>query len=1148
MPRKIISSLLFSLIALLLGGPFSGIALAATNSAGTFNPDSISPAINSGGIVVYGADGKPSAALSEQAAQGAHPLPKMNVAQLTGSYDAVKHVVTTNFAADNQEGVALAGIYFEADFDFIRGSTDDRMATFLSPTPMTFQIAERQYLQYTFPVPETIPSGKYWLRIVAKNQSTMALTNTVLKLDVVNPSGDMLQAQWDTSKVIVGKQTFSNLEGPTVEVGQAVSTSLPVINPTTSFFQAHAHISVYDRDIEPGVAPINEYDGDKVTWKAGGAQTISLPLNKDITKPGSYMASVVFKDPYTNKDVSATTMFRWVVSGKSARVLAVTGKQYSKTLFQRIVQASVIVVGSADGTNLLNSEVKVQLLDSKTNKELASTTKVVKSVGSVPENIPILLPISRVTLFSRPDVKVHTQILLDGKILQDTTSILAVQTDFPNPLQLLIVGIFLLFIFLILRRIARRGRPNSPPPSVLSQGIISTAAIIIVGLAISLSPFISLADTATWTINANGCGLLNPPKVSDCGVPPTYTITGSASCTNGTRQHAAHPPSTCDQDDTGTNSGTGTASLSVSSNYCSNVPVAAANSGCMGGFGRDPICATGQEGSKGGSYAGEVNNPGCGAYNYSINITHSQGGGEADGSYGGYLPNMDFISVHEDLTLDTSNSKCYDCNTFSYDKDGNLVITPAVTQADYYAYCDVVLNPSPSPTPTSSTTGGPTTSSTTSSPSLLVSNAGNPSGPSSLGGGTSSLVSNAGNPSGPSSLGGGTSSLVSNAGNPSGPSTTTTSSASGPSGSLSCTQQCDSGICATADQSGCDMCYAACSSGASSASSASSAAGASSGASSASSASSAAGASSGASSASSASSAAGASSGPSGPSGSCNPDPVIDRGCYCKYYPGDIANCPISGVSGPGGVSLISNPSGTSLVSGPSGPSGASATSGAGTLSGPTGSISCEDNCYIQYFQGAADPAGYNICLAGCTTGTSSASGASSLTGTLSPITNPSSTSAVSGTSATSGPSGTSATSGPSGPSGSGCTIDTDPVTDIGCYCSFHAATDPLNCPAGGVSNTGTPSTAGGVSPISNPSGTSLVSGPSGPSGASATSGAGGVGTASGTGNASTGAGSPGIVTGSPSCTASDLNPTSYGPGNERLTDPSFYGFSSDND
>jgi len=258
---------------------------------------------------------------------------------------------------------------------------------------------ETKSIEYLLPV--NLESGNYTFRIQLANGrgEEMAWADKVIN---VGGNGKFLSIA--DGVIVKDGEELSAGAGVYYDPGQTATIQFKVSNGSGFTMTASPNIVTYNRNVGPDT--VNKKTETAVVLNPGESKTLSFSLPAT-NIPETYISEVTMVDPASGETVSNVLLFRWIISGESARALFVTSDKEAYAAGEE-AKINVQYNGPADhevdgGTGTLD----IKLTDSQG----VVVGKVSQPIELKPGSVTVPVPVEK----SVDNFKIETTIEKDGK-------------------------------------------------------------------------------------------------------------------------------------------------------------------------------------------------------------------------------------------------------------------------------------------------------------------------------------------------------------------------------------------------------------------------------------------------------------------------------------------------------------------------------------------------------------------------------------------------------------------------------------------------------------------------------------------------------------------------------------------------------------
>ncbi len=242
---------------------------------------------------------------------------------------------------------------------------------------------EKAIKEFSYVLPSNLQSANYTLRIQIVNGrgEELAWADKVIN---VGGSGKFLTIK--NGAIAKNGQLLSSAAGVYYQPGEVAAIQFEVVNESGFTISAIPSVITYNRNV--GGEVIGKRDEAGIVIEANNKKTVTYALSKT-NIPETYLSEVKLLDPSTREIISNVLLFRWIISGESARTLYVSS---DKLAYRAGDEARINIQynGPADheiegGTGTLN----VKLSNSKNIVIGEAIQQIELKPGSVTVDIPV---------------------------------------------------------------------------------------------------------------------------------------------------------------------------------------------------------------------------------------------------------------------------------------------------------------------------------------------------------------------------------------------------------------------------------------------------------------------------------------------------------------------------------------------------------------------------------------------------------------------------------------------------------------------------------------------------------------------------------------------------------------------------------------
>lgn len=217
---------------------------------------------------------------------------------------------------------------------------------------------ETKEIPYEVSLPQSINTGKYYMKVIAKSYTGIDISTKMKALDELSGNDGFLETYWEDARIVKNNVLEGALVGVNFNSTDPVTLSLKVKNTHNNTIVATPHVEIYARTDIGKEEPLISYALDPVEFTPGFIKMFRINLQK-INDPESYYALVKMKDE-NQEIVAGYQEFRFVIIGnESAKILT---SKFDKDTNRYTVN----LIGPADGSTTKNPVLKITASDNKT--------------------------------------------------------------------------------------------------------------------------------------------------------------------------------------------------------------------------------------------------------------------------------------------------------------------------------------------------------------------------------------------------------------------------------------------------------------------------------------------------------------------------------------------------------------------------------------------------------------------------------------------------------------------------------------------------------------------------------------------------------------------------------------------------------------
>lgn len=217
---------------------------------------------------------------------------------------------------------------------------------------------ETKEIPYEISLPQSINTGKYFMKVIAKSYTGIDISTKMKTLDELLGNDGFLETYWEDAKIIKDNISQGSLIGVNFTPEEPVTISLKVKNPHDDIIIATPHVEIYTRTDIGKKEPLTAYSLDPVEFTPGFIKMFRINLQK-LNNPESYYALIKMKNE-NQEIVAGYQEFRFVIIGnESAKILT---SKFNKDTNRYTVN----LIGPADGSTAKNPTIKITASDNKT--------------------------------------------------------------------------------------------------------------------------------------------------------------------------------------------------------------------------------------------------------------------------------------------------------------------------------------------------------------------------------------------------------------------------------------------------------------------------------------------------------------------------------------------------------------------------------------------------------------------------------------------------------------------------------------------------------------------------------------------------------------------------------------------------------------